>query len=136
MLKRDWAGRYVRLLEEVVSGAGVVFAVGEVLRVHRNYGGLELETIRRCQHCEARWRRRMTHVPEYKVSLLPEDFVPEAEAVDHQAPRQRYLDAAERWLMENTPPGSWGWEEQEMMSLAALLESFDTGVPNNGISTG
>lgn len=76
-LKRDWVGRYVRLKEEIQTNGGVIFAVGEVMRVTRNFGGLQLETVGfKCKKCERGFRHRVTKVHEYSVSLLPPDWKP------------------------------------------------------------
>jgi hypothetical protein len=79
-LKRDWEGRYVRLLRPIETKGGVIFAAGEVMQVTRNFGGLHLRTIGfRCPTCERGFRRGVSKVHESTVSLLPLDWKPDVE---------------------------------------------------------
>jgi hypothetical protein len=75
-LKRDWAGRYVRLKHEHVTNGGVIFGPGEVMLVTRNYGGLHLKTTKKCGECSRRFRVSIKGVRDCDVELLPEDYQP------------------------------------------------------------
>lgn len=79
MLKRDWEGRYVRLLRQVETRAGDIFEPGEILRVTRNYGGLHLMAVKICRDCKRKSRGYIKGVPERDVILLPADYKPEPE---------------------------------------------------------
>lgn len=74
--KRDWIGRYVRLLAKQKNGFGAIFEAGEVMYVDRNHGGLHLSAVIRCQHCARRHHYSITRVPETDVELLPVDYQP------------------------------------------------------------
>ena len=73
-LKRDWVGRWVRLKMTIQTNGGTIFEAGEVLRVIKNYSGLELERMGRCAHCTNLYRTLISHVSEWQVELLPEDY--------------------------------------------------------------
>lgn len=75
-LKREWIGRYVRLLRTVKTRGGNVFAAGEALKVLNSYGGLTLLRQHVCEHCGRR-ADVVTKIAETEVELLPEDYVPE-----------------------------------------------------------
>lgn len=75
MKKRDWVGRYVRLLRDVENKAGTIFEAGSVMRVTRNFGGLHLENVVRCM-CGQKRRDTVRGVAEIDVRLLSVEFVP------------------------------------------------------------
>ncbi len=75
-LKRDWVGRHVRLLRQLQNAAGEVFEAGEVMKVYRNYAGLQLSATYECGECGARKHRRITKVCEENVQLMPASFEP------------------------------------------------------------
>ncbi len=75
-LKRDWHGRYVRLKGTVETRGGIILEAGEVMRVTRNHGGLDLEAVIQCDHCNRNNRRFVRKLQERSVVLLPADFVP------------------------------------------------------------
>jgi len=77
MLKRDWEGRYVRLLFEQENNGGDVFSAGTIMRVHRNFGGLHLWVYPSCPRCERLHREFIKGVPESAVDLLPENYRPD-----------------------------------------------------------
>lgn len=79
-LKKDWEGRYVRLLKGSMTYGGIRFDVGEIMRVKRNYNGLHLERVTRCPTCW-RGRRETLSAQEWQVELLPLDFKLEPEPV-------------------------------------------------------
>lgn len=70
MLKRDWAGRKVRLNVDIKNGGGGVFVAGTVMDVVQNYGGLELKREEHCDKCKGRGWLSISKVPEYDVTLL------------------------------------------------------------------
>lgn len=71
-LKRDWIGRHVRLTRQIETRGGIIFDVGEVLRVEGYYRGLSLEAIHTCSHCTRRSRQTISRVPLHDVDLLPD----------------------------------------------------------------
>lgn len=72
-LKREWAGRLVRLRRELRNGM-VVLPQGLVMEVVRYHGTLHLKTERPCPVCEIRTRHSITKVHESDVELLaPQD---------------------------------------------------------------
>lgn len=75
-LKHDWHGRYVRLLLPHETKGGAIFEAGEVMLVTRNFGGLQLESVRACDTCRRKHRHRITKVSEHHVHLLPKECVP------------------------------------------------------------
>lgn len=77
--KKDWEGRYVRLLEDVETRGGTIFFAGMVLKVSRNFGGLWLSTVTRCPKCEIGTRHTVQKVPVHKVYLLPVGYQPTKE---------------------------------------------------------
>ena len=72
-LKRDWEGRYVRLLREVKNYGGDVVPAGAVMLVKRNYGGLDISRIAYCECCSVGTRIVVRKVSEHDVELLPKD---------------------------------------------------------------
>lgn len=70
-LKRDWVGRRVRLLRQVVTKGGVIFEAGEVMVVTRSFGGLHLEAVALCRHCGRGRRESVKGIHENAVELLP-----------------------------------------------------------------
>jgi len=77
-LKRDWVGRYVRLLYQMETKGGAIFEEGEVMKVNDNHGGLTLEAIRVCSGCKRRYRHHIRRVRMADVYLLPLDYMPPA----------------------------------------------------------
>jgi len=75
-LKRDWIGRYVRLLYRLETKGGSIFEEGEVMEVEAYYRGLSLQALRTCPHCYRQNRLRICRVQEECVSLLPLDYRP------------------------------------------------------------
>lgn len=75
-LKRDWEGRHVRLRIQMETNGGEIFERGEGMQVRRNFGGLELQSVRVCKECNRRRRRIIKNVRERDVVLLPKDFKP------------------------------------------------------------
>lgn len=69
-LKRDWKGRLVRLKREVETRGGTVFEPGEVMRVARNFGGLDLEAFACQKECGRVSRCYVRKVSEHAVELL------------------------------------------------------------------
>lgn len=78
-LKRDWNGRYIKLLRKIETDGGVIFLAGEVMLVTRNFGGLHLNTVHQCSKCERGFRLGIRKVPESWVTLLPKDYSPPVE---------------------------------------------------------
>lgn len=77
-LKRDWVGRYVRLLRKLETKNGTIFEKGEAMRVLvDNSEGLELQAAIRCNHCARRHNYRAIIHDLNIVSLLPADFDPD-----------------------------------------------------------
>jgi hypothetical protein len=76
--KRDWEGRYVKLLREFESQGGNIFPVGTVMRVDRNFGGLHLSRVACCERCRHLHRDRIKGISEYAVELLPADYSPDS----------------------------------------------------------
>ena len=76
MRKKDWEGRFVRLLNNVETGGGTIFSAGRVLKVFRNFGGLWLEEVTRCPTCEIVTRHIIQKVEERKVYFLPVGYQP------------------------------------------------------------
>lgn len=79
-LKREWIGRYVRLLRNVKTRGGTIFLAGETLKVLNSYGGLTLLRQHVCEHCGRR-TDIVTKIAEREVELLPEDYIPESPPV-------------------------------------------------------
>ncbi len=79
-LKKDWEGRYVRLLKEIETRGGIILDVGEVMEVMRNFGGLNLSAVTQCENCNKHTRRYVTKVPEWNVELLPIDYKPQEQS--------------------------------------------------------
>jgi hypothetical protein len=75
-LKRDWIGRYVRLLCRLEARGGQIFEEGEVMRVEDNHGGLTLEAVRACPYCRRLYRHRIRKVSMGAVILLPMNYQP------------------------------------------------------------
>lgn len=75
-LKREWIGRYVRLLRTVKTRGGTIFLAGETLKVLNSFGGLTLLRQHVCEQCGRR-TDLVTKIAETEVELLPEDYVPE-----------------------------------------------------------
>lgn len=75
-LKRDWKGRYVRLLNDLFTRGGTTYKKGTVMRVTHSYGGLHLIREWDCPLCGNN-ERFINKVREREVELLPEDYVPE-----------------------------------------------------------
>lgn len=75
-LKRDWAGRYVRIRRRFNTWNGKVFETGEIVKVDRNYGGLHVRRQRRCVVCQAATIDAAV-VPESYVELLPVEYQPQ-----------------------------------------------------------
>lgn len=80
-LKRDWAGRYVRLLVDTQNIAGDVFLAGEILKVYKSRGGLYLERVEICQCCRFSRFQEIAKVSESNVELLPHDYTPTRQTV-------------------------------------------------------
>ena len=81
LLKRDWIGRYVRLVREQRTCGGVIFDKGEILRVVSCWRGrLKLETIVRCEHCRRRQQVGIAGVSEKSLEILPIDFEPDPDS--------------------------------------------------------
>lgn len=80
-LKRDWEGRHVRLKRALETKGGAMFDLGDVMLVHRNFSGLELEAVKACSECRLKYRHCVKNVSEFDVTLLPEDFEPPADVV-------------------------------------------------------
>lgn len=76
-LKRDWIGRYVRLLYGTQTRGGSIFKEGEVMHVKDNHGGLTLDAVRVCPHCKREYRHTICRVPMADVILLPLDYEPD-----------------------------------------------------------
>ena len=76
MRKKDWEGRFVRLLNNVETSGGTIFSAGMVLKVFRNFGGLWLEEVTRCPTCEIVTRHIIKKVEERKVYFLPVGYQP------------------------------------------------------------
>lgn len=76
-LKRDWEGRYVRLLYSATTRGGAIFEAGQVLQVVKNHNGLELTTVVRCPECHRRNQDIIRGVSERDVFLLPPEYRPE-----------------------------------------------------------
>ena len=74
--KKDWEGRFVRLLENVKTRRTTIFFAGTVLKVFRNFGGLWLEEVTRCPTCEIVTRHIIQRVEERKVYFLPVGYQP------------------------------------------------------------
>lgn len=74
--KKDWEGRFVRLLENVKTRGTTIFFAGTVLKVFRNFGGLWVEAVTRCPTCEIVTRHFIQKVEERKVYLLPVGYQP------------------------------------------------------------
>lgn len=120
-LKSDWAGRYVRLRYRIETKGGAIFRAGSILQVDRNYGGLDLATVRRCPTCEAQFRRRVAKVSEQDVELLPRDYrpAPDEPPFDEQWVQERDdLRAALRLAL----PIVVAWERER-------VERYDTWLP-------
>jgi hypothetical protein len=75
-LKRDWIGRYVRLLYQMETRGGSIFEEGEVMKVNDNHGGLTLEAVRACPHCRRLYRHQIRKVSMANVILLPMNYQP------------------------------------------------------------
>lgn len=71
MLKREWVGRRVRLLQDLVNQGGFVFTAGTVMEVTRNFGGLWLESLHLCSHCLEWKKRSISKIRETRVTLFP-----------------------------------------------------------------
>lgn len=78
--KREWKGRYVRLLSEIQNRGGDVFDSGAIMVVEKNYGGLHLRGTIECKCCGGTIKRYLRRVDENSVELLPKGFVPEPQA--------------------------------------------------------
>ena len=76
LLKREWAGRFVRMKRRIEAKSGKIFGAGAVMKVLRNYGGLELTAPTVCPSCGLGDRHFITKVPESDVVLLDDDFEP------------------------------------------------------------
>lgn len=63
-LKREWIGRRVRALRDIVSNGGSRIAKGRICIVRDNYAGLRLSTVR-APH------GHVSRVSEDSVQLLP-----------------------------------------------------------------
>ena len=74
--KKDWEGRFVRLLKNVETRGSTIFFAGTVLKVSRNFGGLWLEEVTRCPMCEIVTRHIVQKVEERNVYLLPVGYQP------------------------------------------------------------
>jgi hypothetical protein len=70
-LKRDWEGRYVRLLREVKNNGGDVAQAGTVMRVTRSHGGLTLTRVAYCECCGIGTASVFRKVSERAVELVP-----------------------------------------------------------------
>ncbi len=71
MLKREWVGRRVRILEDLQNRGGDVFTAGTVMEVTRNFGGLWLESLHLCPACLEWKKRSIAKIRETRVTLLP-----------------------------------------------------------------
>lgn len=114
-LKKDWEGRYVRLLLGGITRAGIQFDAGEILKVKRNYNGLHLESVVRCPIC-SRGRRREILVAEYQVELLPLDFKPEPE------PQYIAMTAARITMLEHISRDESLWKPIRVIADDMLKE--------------
>jgi hypothetical protein len=75
--KKDWEGRYVRLLRSFDNQGGTHFAAGTVMLVRRNFGGLRLDAVpKQCELCRLSSARGLSEISERDVELLPKEFVP------------------------------------------------------------
>jgi len=72
-LKRDWEGRSVRVLREIQTRGGRIFAPGAIMVVDRNFGGLSLHKRDVCPHCKCGQDHRVVKVHESDVELLPKE---------------------------------------------------------------
>jgi len=103
-LKRDWKGRLVRLKREVETRGGTVFEPGEVMRVHRNHGGLDLEAFSCRKECGRTSRCFVRKVREMDVELL-------VKGTELPRPPGRYVpvdvDAIARTLLDSVGGGDW-----------------------------
>lgn len=80
-LKRDWIGRYVKLLYPMRTAGGTEFERGDIMRVTENRGGLNLDSAVQCPLCQRRARAYIKGVSENAVLLLPESYQPPSELV-------------------------------------------------------
>ena len=87
--KKDWEGRFVRLLKNVETRGGTIFFAGTVLKVFRNFGGLWLEEVMRCPTCEIVTQHIIQKVEERKVYFLPIGYAP---TKDEMPARKRGLN--------------------------------------------
>lgn len=74
--KKDWVGRYVRLRYDKETNGGKTFEAGSIMRVTRNFGGLNLEAPETCPSCGLGDRHYIIGVSEHHVELLPEAYKP------------------------------------------------------------
>ncbi len=75
-LKRDWVGRYVRVVRQIELNDGTIMDPGEVMKVDQYYRGMTLEAIRTCEHCSRRERVRVRRISRRSVELLPKAWSP------------------------------------------------------------
>lgn len=110
-LKRDWVGRYVRLKRQMQTGRGEIYEAGEVMRVTRNYGGLQLTALYECRECGRRGQGHITKVHEESVELIPPGFEPATlptrrELIEHMGDLGGYVHYL---LEEGKLYGPWGY---------------------------
>lgn len=80
-LRRDWIGRYVRLIRQIENGVRR-FPKGEIFRVRGAYDGFYLETVRPCSACGNSRLESISRVPERDLEILPVDYDPETKVFE------------------------------------------------------